>query len=132
MSKNLKTLVCCILALLVASVTVVAVFADSSNFVAEESESVSAEDMTGTETVIKLGDVNFDGIIRAGDARLALRIAAGIDTPTTEEFIAADVNVDGKVKAGDARLILRVAAGIDDESVFGSVSSDAQEDYSAE
>ena len=80
----------------------------------------SAEDMTDTETVIKLGDVNFDGKIKAADARLALRIAAGIDTPTEEEFIAADVNADGFVKAGDARLILRVSAGLDKESVFGA------------
>lgn len=127
MSKNLKTLICCVLALMFASVTFIAVFADSSmNFTAEESESVSAEDMTDTETVIKLGDVNFDGKIKAGDARLALRIAAGIDTPSADEFIAADVNADGKVKAGDARLILRVAAGLDKESAFGSAVSDAE------
>ena len=121
MNKNLKTLICCVLALVFASVTFVAVFADSSvNFVADEGESVSAEDMTDTETIIKLGDVNFDGKIKAADARLALRIAAGIDTPTEEEFIAADVNADGFVKAGDARLILRVSAGLDKESVFGA------------
>lgn len=134
MSKNLKTLICCILALLFVSGTVIAVFADSNVLSdAKESESVTAEDVTGeeesgAETVIKLGDVNFDGVIKAADARLALRIAAGLDVPTAEEFAAADVITDGKVKAGDARLILRVAAGLDSEADFGAVAPEVESD----
>ena len=60
-----------------------------------------------------LGDVNGDGNIRAGDARKALRFAADLDTPTSEEFAAADINHDGLVRAGDARTILRISADLD-------------------
>ncbi len=60
-----------------------------------------------------LGDVNKDGKITAMDARLALRIAAKIDTPDDYQAVAANYNKDDKITAADARLILRKAARID-------------------
>lgn len=62
------------------------------------------------------GDVNSDGKITASDARLALRISAGLHTPDAEQKLAADVNGDSKITASDARKILRVAAGLDEFS----------------
>ncbi|MBQ7962265.1 MAG: dockerin type I repeat-containing protein [Clostridia bacterium] len=62
---------------------------------------------------ILLGDVNKDGKITAADARLALRIAAKIDTPDDYQKVAANYNKDDKITAADARLILRKAARID-------------------
>ena len=62
---------------------------------------------------ILLGDVNKDGKITAMDARLALRIAAKIDTPDDYQSVAANYNKDDKITAADARLILRKAARID-------------------
>lgn len=119
MSKNLKSLICCILALLFVSGTVIAVFADSNSAV-KEPEAVSVtEEETGAEVTYRLGDVNFDDKITAADARLALRFSAQLQTPTAEEFIVADVIVDGKIEALDARLILRVSAQLADESAFG-------------
>ena len=61
----------------------------------------------------RIGDVNFDGAVKAADARLALRAAAKIDTLSENAFYAADVDADGKVSAFDARKILRVAAGLE-------------------
>lgn len=119
MSKNLKTLICCILSLLFVSGTVIAVFADSNVFV-KETEAVSVtEEESDAEVACRLGDVNFDGFVNAADARLTLRISAQLDVPTDEEFIAANVIVDEKVTAGDARLILRVSAKLAEESDFG-------------
>ena len=66
MTKNLKTLICCILALLFVSGTVIAVFADSKNLFSkageEASTDVEVEISTDVEdvVVIRLGDVNFD------------------------------------------------------------------------
>jgi hypothetical protein len=59
------------------------------------------------------GDVNDDSSIRSNDAILALRIAAGLMTPTPQQECAADTNRDGKVRANDAIIILRKAAGLE-------------------
>lgn len=68
-----------------------------------------------------LGDVNFDGMITAADARLALRLAAKLEPSATEKmFFVADVITDGEVHAKDARLILRVSAKLQPETDFGS------------
>ena len=60
-----------------------------------------------------LGDINDDGRINAGDATLALQIAALIKTDATDvQKVAADVNGDGRINAGDAALILQRAANL--------------------
>lgn len=58
------------------------------------------------------GDLNDDGRVRANDATLALRGAAGLETLTETQTLAADVNGDGRVRANDATMILRFAAGL--------------------
>lgn len=65
------------------------------------------------EKEILPGDVNSDKKITASDARLALRIAANLHTPTDDEKTAADINSDGKITASDARKILRKAANLE-------------------
>ena len=64
-----------------------------------------------------LGDVDGDGNITAGDARLALRAAVGLETyaPGSREYLAADVDLSNSLTAADARLILRKAVGLDVE-----------------
>ena len=74
----------------------------------------SGSDMTG--------DLNSDSKITAADARVALRIAAGLVAPDATQKTVADVNGDGKITAADARKILRVAAGLDKFSNSGSSS----------
>ncbi|MFC1716846.1 cohesin domain-containing protein [Candidatus Poribacteria bacterium] len=58
------------------------------------------------------GDIDGDGRASAGDAILALRIAAKVMTPTEKQRNAADMNGDGEVTAIDAVLILRKAIGL--------------------
>ncbi len=62
---------------------------------------------------IRIGDINFDGVVNAADARLALRASAQLEVLSEDALLAADVTLDGKVTAIDARKILRVAAGLD-------------------
>lgn len=130
MSKNLKTLICCILALVFVAGTVVAVFADSTGALTEVAsneantdidEPATGSDEPASEPVkeLKLGDVNFDGIINAADARLTLRISAKLEVPTAEQLIVANVITDNEILANDARLILRVSAKLQPESDFG-------------
>jgi len=72
------------------------------------------------------GDVNGDGKIQANDAILALRISAGLMTPTPQQSCAADMNEDGEVMANDAILILRKVAGLaapDKQTVLNSGKS---------
>lgn len=61
------------------------------------------------------GDVNLDNNISTADARLALRVAIGLENyaKDSEPFYNADINDDGEVKTGEARDILRVAIGLD-------------------
>lgn len=59
-----------------------------------------------------LGDIDYSAGVDATDARLALRIAVGLDTVNKETRIVADVDYDGKVTSNDARLILRYAVGL--------------------
>ena len=62
-----------------------------------------------------LGDVTGDGKVRADDARLTLRAAAGLAEilPGSVEFQYADVIKDDRITAADARKILRVSADLD-------------------
>lgn len=68
----------------------------------------------GDEQNFVYGDLDFDGHVSASDARLALRIAVGLDKVASRimEMIG---NVDGKgaITAEDARLILRYAVGLE-------------------
>ena len=66
------------------------------------------------------GDVDGNGGVDAADARLALRIAVGLDDVKagSPQFAAADVDDSGDVTAADARLILRAAVGL--ESLKGA------------
>lgn len=57
-------------------------------------------------------DLNGNGNVDAGDARIALRAAAGLEKLSDQVRKLADVNSDGKVNAADARVILRIAAKI--------------------
>lgn len=59
------------------------------------------------------GDANGDGKVTAADARFALRVAAGIQAVTLEEYLRADLDSDGDVTAAEARIILRMAAGLE-------------------
>jgi len=58
------------------------------------------------------GDVNGDGMIKSNDAILALRISAGLITPTAQQLCSADMNDDNMVESRDAMLILRKSAGL--------------------
>ena len=61
-----------------------------------------------------LGDVDGDGNVSAADARLLLRVAAGlVPVPADQNvFRSADMNFDGIIDAADARYILRIVANL--------------------
>ena len=61
-----------------------------------------------------LGDVDGDGSITSSDARLALRVAVGLENLNDSQKKPADVDGDGQITASDARLILRAAVGLED------------------
>ena len=67
-----------------------------------------------------LGDVNHDYMIKTDDARLALKMAAGlVDIPEDEDKkIIIDANEDGEISTDDARYILCWAAGISTDELY--------------
>lgn len=71
---------------------------------------------------VRVGDADGDGKVTAGDARLALRVSAGIDKASYYAKQYADTNADGKITADDARMLLRVSAGLENESVLATVT----------
>lgn len=67
------------------------------------------------------GDVDFDGEVTAGDARLALRQAVGLENLPADAIAWADVDEPGAkhvISAADARVILRMAVGLDTEKAL--------------
>ena len=58
------------------------------------------------------GDVDNDGSITASDARIALRMAVGLDAVTEELKALADYDENGTVDASDARILLRLSVGL--------------------
>ncbi len=66
-----------------------------------------------TAGAFALGDVNGDGVVKAADARLALRYSARLEELSEEQIKAADVDKSGTVNAADARTILRVSARLE-------------------
>lgn len=67
-----------------------------------------------------LGDVNHDYLLDTRDARLALKMAAGlVDIPEDEDKkIIIDANEDGEISTDDARYILCWAAGISTDELY--------------
>ena len=67
-----------------------------------------------------LGDVNHDYLLTTTDARLALKMAAGLmDIPEDEDKqIIIDANEDGEISTDDARYILCWAAGISTDDLY--------------
>ncbi len=71
---------------------------------------------TGTSSSTRQkGDVNLDGRIDIADALVALRIAVGIVTPSTDNLAYGDVtpigSTDGKITIQDVMAILSAASG---------------------
>lgn len=75
-------------------------------------ESFPDEELSKNENApeLKKGDVNGDGSVTAGDARIALRASAKLTTLDSAQKYVADVTGDGFVTAKDARMILRYSA----------------------
>lgn len=66
----------------------------------------------GEENGILLGDLNSNGKVDINDARLILRIAAGMEVFTEEHLLNGDMNSDGAITVEDAVIALRQAVNI--------------------
>ena len=66
----------------------------------------------------RLGDVDNDGEITSGDARLALRASVRLETVTPDMLQRADIDKNGEIESSDARMILRASVHLEDLSQF--------------
>ena len=62
------------------------------------------------------GDVDGDGSVSAGDARLTLRAAVGLESLNGQAWHLADADANEKIEAADARMILRTAVGLEEQT----------------
>lgn len=60
-----------------------------------------------------LGDVDEDGEITASDAGMILRAVVGIETLSSNQFLAANLDGDEAITASDAGKLLRVIVGLE-------------------
>ena len=65
------------------------------------------------EQYYRLGDFDLDGEITAGDARMVLRAAVGLETLTDLQKLISDYDGDGDISAADARMVLRTCVGLE-------------------
>ena len=70
----------------------------------------SASDYNSTRY---LGDVDLDGNVTAGDARLALRQSVDLEQLSDEALFYADYDANGSVTSADARMILRTSVSLE-------------------
>ncbi len=64
-------------------------------------------------TGYQMGDINFDNVVNAADARLALNYSANSMQPDDVlQAVFADMNYNYVTEANDAREILRISAGL--------------------
>ncbi len=70
---------------------------------------VSCAVPAAANTPVLAGDIDSDGDVTTADARIALRIAIGLDPLNDIILWRADMNDDGCVGTDDARTILRIA-----------------------
>jgi hypothetical protein len=73
---------------------------------------LSGGKITSSKDIVILGDVDGNGEVNVSDARLALRAAVKLDTPTGVYEIAAKIGYD-EISVSVARLILRAAVKLD-------------------
>ena len=81
---------------------------------AEEGGTESTEEPT-----ILLGDMDLNGKVETTDARLILRLSAGMEELTDERLLTGDMNSDGLISVEDAVIALRKA--IEVENTVGGV-----------
>lgn len=103
--KSSSFLLC--LVLLLSSLSIIA-FAEE-----EGTEGVEAPE-------VLLGDMDLNGKVETTDARLILRISAGVEAVEDDLFELADMNSDGVISVEDAVLALRAVVEIDDGSEGGT------------
>lgn len=76
---------------------------------------ISAMSMFAGAATILLGDVDGDGRVSSGDARLILRHAVNIEDLPEEFLIAADIDQNDTINTRDARTTLRTAVRLEDQ-----------------
>ncbi len=125
MSKNLKTLVGCVLALVFVGGTVVGVAANTTPRIGVEPESVS-EDVSGEVASEVASEVVSE---TATDVETTEAVSEEVSEEESSEtsYLMGDVNLDGRITADDARLTLRVSCMLETISGIQSVLADVDE-----
>lgn len=76
---------------------------------------VLAEDGTANGQTAILGDMDSNGVLETSDARIILRLCAGMEETTEAALSKGDMNSDGLITVEDVVLALKKIAGVGNE-----------------
>lgn len=78
-----------------------------------------------SKTQLYYGDVDFNAVLTAADARQILRYGVSLDTPEDYHISCGDLNGDGVLTAADARACLRTVVGLDEKQIYAVVLTES-------
>lgn len=111
----------------ISAVLISAIVFSSQSFVLSTSALEIFDDYSIFEKYY-FGDVNFDNMVTAVDARIILQHTAGLVELDEKALYYADCNEDGNVTAVDARVVLQVTAGLSEPQYPGENPSSQEDD----
>jgi hypothetical protein len=96
------------------------VFTDKENYPQFNLYNTYKRFTKGINLDAQIGDVNHDQLINTADARLALKMAAGLEEIPEDEAkqLIIDANEDGEISTDDARYILCWSIGIPTDALY--------------
>ncbi len=88
---------------------------------------VPTTDPEAPVTLFLMGDLDRNGTVDAGDARLILRYSVGLDNIDSSMIAYADIETNGAITAGDARLALRISVSLAEAEQHALVNGEIAE-----
>lgn len=92
-----------------------------------QEETTVSEELTPSDAPSRfLGDVNGDGDVTSGDARILLRCSVSLESLEGLNLAYGDMTFDGTISAPDARMALRTAVKLEEKQSYSFVVTESK------
>ena len=115
------------LGLLITVLCVIFVLSFSASATQDETPVLPVPSEEIVNAVRIMGDIDNNGSVTAGDARLILRYSVELESFTAENIIYADVDFNNRITASDARTALRTSVSLEEEQKYAFVITHSAE-----